>query len=103
MLLLSKKKLPSVSLTNVIRTKTSLKSTNTLFPEEVKYENFNFEITTNHSKSKARLETITTPHGKVECPNFVFCGTKAAMKAITIDQLKAEGSQIMLSNVIIIS
>ena len=91
MLLLSKN-LPSLK--NSLRSKTSLFST----IHDFKYENFDFEITANHSKSKARLSTITTPHGKVECPNFVFCGTKAAMKAVTIDQLKAEGSQIMLSN-----
>jgi queuine tRNA-ribosyltransferase len=64
----------------------------------VSYKGFNFEVTKTADTSKARLATITTPHGVVECPNFVFCGTKAAMKSITPDQLRAEGSQIMLSN-----
>ena len=93
MLLLSKN-LPSLK--NSLRSKTSFQLFSTI--HDFEYENFDFEITTNHSRSKARLSTIITPSGKVECPNFVFCGTKAAMKAVTIDQLKAEGSQIMLSN-----
>lgn len=65
---------------------------------DLKYENFAFKISKTDSKSKARLATITTPHGEVECPNFVFCATKAAMKAITPEHLKSEGSQIILSN-----
>jgi queuine tRNA-ribosyltransferase len=66
--------------------------------QEVKYDGFDFVVSTTATDSKARLATITTPHGKVECPNFVFCGTKAAMKGITPEQLRAEGAQIMLSN-----
>ena len=66
--------------------------------EDVKYPNFAFEIHKQDSKTKARLATITTPHGKIETPNFVFCATKAVMKALSPDQLRAEGTQIMLSN-----
>jgi queuine tRNA-ribosyltransferase len=41
---------------------------------------------------------LATPHGIVNTPNFVFCGTKGAIKAITTEQLAAIGSEIMLSN-----
>ena len=44
------------------------------------------------------MTTIHTPHGVVECPNFIFCGTKAAMKAVTPQQMVDEGSHIILAN-----
>jgi queuine tRNA-ribosyltransferase len=34
----------------------------------------------------------------VETPAFIFCATRANIKGVTIDQLKASGSQIILSN-----
>ncbi|RYH04789.1 tRNA-guanine transglycosylase [archaeon] len=64
----------------------------------VDYPGFNFEITKISSTSKARIAVLTTPHGIVETPNFVFCATKAAMKAMTPQQLRDAGSQICLSN-----
>lgn len=66
--------------------------------EDVKYDNFNFELVKQSSQSRARLGTVTTPHGVIHTPNFVFCATKAAMKAITPAQLWEAGSQIILSN-----
>lgn len=47
---------------------------------------------------RARRGRLVTPHGVVETPAFIFCATKAAMKAATVDQVKAAGSQIILSN-----
>ena len=47
---------------------------------------------------KARLGTITTPHGKIETPAFIFCATKGALKAIQPDQAKNNSTQIILSN-----
>ena len=47
---------------------------------------------------KARVGRIKTPHGHVDTPNFVFCATKAAAKAITMEQIRAEGAQFVLSN-----
>jgi queuine tRNA-ribosyltransferase len=41
---------------------------------------------------------VSTPHGTIETPNFVFCATKAAMKAMTPGQLREANAQIMLSN-----
>ena len=51
----------------------------------VEYPNFSFDILPedyqrneeNSQINKARRGIITTPHGKVETPNFVFCATKA--------------------------
>jgi queuine tRNA-ribosyltransferase len=59
---------------------------------------FSFEVVHVSSKSRARCGKLVTPHGVVRTPNFVFCGTKGAMKAITAEQLAATGAEIMLSN-----
>ncbi len=45
-----------------------------------------------------RTGIIKTPHGKIQTPNFTAVGTKAAIKAITTDQLKAAGCQVALCN-----
>lgn len=58
---------------------------------------FSFDFM-NVQPGRARLGTITTPHGVIETPAFIFCGTKAAMKAVTPQQMKDEGTQIILSN-----
>jgi len=62
------------------------------------YKNFNFNITHKDSKSGGRLGILKTPHGNVETPNFIFCATKAAIKGMTPQQMRACGSQIILSN-----
>ncbi len=46
----------------------------------------------------ARLGTLTTSRGTVQTPNFVFCGTRAAVKCIRSDELMAMGAEIILSN-----
>jgi len=66
--------------------------------KQVVYDNFNFEIKKNSTTSDARLAEITTPHGVIQTPAFVFCATKAAMKSLTPEQVRSEGSQIILSN-----
>ncbi len=62
------------------------------------YPNFNFEILKTASSSKARLGKITTPHGTVETPAFIFCATKAAIKGVSPAVMKAHNTQIILSN-----
>ena len=47
---------------------------------------------------RARLGTLTTPHGKIETPAFIFCATKGVLKAISPDQAKTNNTQIILSN-----
>ncbi len=59
--------------------------------------NFSFSlIGTDHSG--ARRGSLLTPHGSIETPIFMPVGTAAAMKAMTIDQLKSTKAQIILSN-----
>ena len=62
------------------------------------YPQFNFEVSYKSPISAARLGKITTPHGIVETPAFIFCATKAAIKGITPKQLKDAQTQIILSN-----
>ncbi|MDR3224662.1 MAG: tRNA guanosine(34) transglycosylase Tgt [Holosporales bacterium] len=59
---------------------------------------FEFEILQTSKQSNARLGKITTSHGTVNTPAFIFCATKANIKGVTIDQLKTTGVQIILSN-----
>ena len=65
---------------------------------EYSYPNFSFDIIKHDVSSKARTGLLTTPHGIVETPAFVFCATKAAMKAVTPEMLRAENTSIILSN-----
>lgn len=60
--------------------------------------NFRFEVTFRSPHSKARLGTLTTPHGVVETPAFIFCATKAAIKGATPQTMRAENTQIILAN-----
>ncbi len=62
------------------------------------YPNFSFEITFKSQDSKARLGRLSTPHGVVETPAFIFCATKAAIKGATPQDMQRENTQIILSN-----
>jgi queuine tRNA-ribosyltransferase len=46
----------------------------------------------------ARLGSLTTPHGTIDTPIFMPVGTQATVKAMTPDELKQLGSQIILGN-----
>ena len=59
---------------------------------------FSFNIHHEAENSRARLATITTPHGRIDTPNFIFCGTKASIKGLTPSQMKACNTSIILSN-----
>lgn len=48
--------------------------------------------------SRMRLGELETPHGVVQTPAFIFCATKAAIKGLSPEQMKAEGTQFILSN-----
>ena len=39
-----------------------------------------------------------TPHGDIRTPNFIFCATKANLKAMPISAIRAAGADIILSN-----
>ena len=63
------------------------------------YPNFSFNITHKAASSgKARCGTLSTPHGDVQTPAFIFCGTKAAIKGLDPRQMRDLGTQIILSN-----
>ncbi len=59
---------------------------------------FSFTYTIPHSHSKARLGVLTTPHGTINTPAFIFCATKASIKGVDPVQMKKEKTQIILSN-----
>ncbi|MCC6597308.1 MAG: tRNA guanosine(34) transglycosylase Tgt [Alphaproteobacteria bacterium] len=62
------------------------------------YPEFSFDIHHTDSKSKARLGRLKTPHGTIETPNYIFCGTKAAIKGLSPAQMIEARTDIILSN-----
>lgn len=62
------------------------------------YPDFSFTITHRDKKSGARIGQLKTPHGTIETPNYIFCGTKAAIKALSPAQMKEAKTDIILSN-----
>ena len=63
-----------------------------------RYPHFSFTYKRTSQKHAGRRGSLNTPHGILETPAFIFCATKAAIKAATIDQVRACGTQIILSN-----
>ena len=59
---------------------------------------FKFDILQRDSGSQARLGRLTTPHGSIETPNFIFCGTKASIKGLSPLQMREAKTDIILSN-----
>lgn len=59
---------------------------------------FSFKITKQSKNSRARLGKLSTPNGTINTPAFIFCATKAAVKAVTTEQMKEAETQIILSN-----
>ena len=65
---------------------------------DIQYPGFSFEITHTDAESGARVGQLTTPHGMIETPNYIFCGTKASIKNLSPAQMKEAGTDIILSN-----
>src|SRR6476661_6401733 len=59
---------------------------------------FNFVLHRADSHSAARRATFHAPHGSVELPAFMPVGTQAAIKALTIDQVRSTAAQMILGN-----
>ena len=60
---------------------------------------FSFSIL--HSPGDPRMMrtgVIHTPHGTIQTPAFIPVGTSAAMKALTVDMMRENGAQAILSN-----
>jgi queuine tRNA-ribosyltransferase len=46
----------------------------------------------------ARAGRLATPHGEVRTPAFMVVGTHAAVRALTPEQVRATGTQVVLAN-----
>ncbi|MBU5257427.1 tRNA guanosine(34) transglycosylase Tgt [Tissierella praeacuta] len=57
-----------------------------------------FELLKEAKDCKARLGKLYTPHGVIETPIFMPVGTRATVKAMTPEEVKGLGAQIILSN-----
>ena len=57
-----------------------------------------FTLVTRDQDTDARLGRITTNHGVVNTPAFIPVGTQATIKALTPEDLKSLGAEIILSN-----
>ena len=68
------------------------------FHKNIEYPNFDFEVLHQDENSGARVGRITTPHGVVETPNYIFCGTKASIKNLSPAQMNEAQTDIILAN-----
>ena len=60
--------------------------------------NFLWKINKKLKNSNARTGIISTPHGDIKTPAFIFCATKAALKSFSTKDAKENRTQIILSN-----
>jgi queuine tRNA-ribosyltransferase len=59
---------------------------------------FRFDLEKSSRNTKGRIGRITTPHGEVQSPVFMPVGTQGTVKAMTPEELKSIGAQIVLGN-----
>ncbi len=57
-----------------------------------------FKVMQNCSDSRARIGELTLPHGKVETPVFMPVGSQGTVKAVTPEELKDSGYNMILCN-----
>lgn len=57
-----------------------------------------FDITHRLPGTLARAGVIRTPHGDIQTPAFIVGGTKATVKTLTVEQVRALGGQSILAN-----
>jgi queuine tRNA-ribosyltransferase len=62
------------------------------------YPNFAFAVSHRAPDSSARLGRLTTPHGTIDTPNFIFCATRGAIKGATMAQVAEAETDIVLAN-----
>ncbi len=55
-----------------------------------------FEI--KHKSKSARTGVLSLPHGEVQTPFFMPVGTRAAVKAMTVDEIESLGFEMILAN-----
>ncbi len=59
---------------------------------------FEFELIKECPKTGARAGVLHTPHGDIKTPIYMPVGTQATVKALTPEQVKEAGAQIILAN-----
>ena len=59
---------------------------------------FRFDTHYPNPSRRMRRGRLTTPHGIIETPAFIFCATKAAIKGVPAHWLAELNTQIILSN-----
>src|SRR3990167_5046661 len=64
----------------------------------VAMSSISFKIEKRMSGTLGRAGVITTPHGAIETPAFIAVGTKAAVKALTPEQVAGLGAEVVLAN-----
>jgi queuine tRNA-ribosyltransferase len=57
-----------------------------------------FPFTIHATDGKARTGVISTPRGEIRTPAFMPVGTAGTVKALTVDQVKQTGADIILGN-----
>jgi len=57
-----------------------------------------FEIEARDPRSEARVGVLRTAHGAVETPAFVAVATRGTVKALSVDDLREIGVQILIGN-----
>jgi queuine tRNA-ribosyltransferase len=57
-----------------------------------------FKVIKKDRGSAARIGSLTTPHGMIDTPIFMPVGTQATVKAMTPEELREIGAQIILAN-----
>jgi queuine tRNA-ribosyltransferase len=60
--------------------------------------NFSWQVEYQSKNNNARTGILTTPHGKINTPAFIFCATKGALKSLTTNIAIDNNTQIILSN-----
>ncbi len=59
---------------------------------------FSFSTITKDTGSHARTGIIHTPHGNIQTPAFSPVATRASVRALSVDDLKKAGAQVVLAN-----
>ena len=57
---------------------------------------FLFEVLA--KEGEARAGRLVTPHGSIETPSFVAVGTQGTVKAVSVDDLRKIGNQVIITN-----
>lgn len=59
---------------------------------------FSFQLHHRDRDTRARLGTITTPHGQIQTPSFMPVGTQATVKTLSPEEVREAGAEMILAN-----